>query len=125
MIYKIYEALIADTLIQEKVGSRIKFYEYPATGDVTGPYIIIDPLGPPIPGDYADNEPLTDEYLYQVEVWSKSLSDTGIIAKQIRKVLRKNLGIPQYGTGVDEWDQETAIYRDARRYRGKEYVEDA
>jgi len=123
MLYKIYDAFKADPLIQEKVGERIKFYEYPLTGDVTGPYIIIDPLSSPIPGDYADNEQLTDEYMYQIEVWSKNLSDTESIAKQIRTVLRKEIGFAQYGTGIDEWDKDLGIYRDARRYRGKEYVD--
>jgi hypothetical protein len=123
LIYKIYEAFLSDSLIQSKVGERIKFYEYPAAGDVTGPRIVIDPIAPPLPGDYADNTWLTDDYLYQIEVWSKSMEDTESIAKQIRKVMWKVLGFAQTGTGVNEWDQDTGVYRDARRYRGKSYVE--
>jgi len=34
-----------------------------------------------------------------------------------------NFGFHQ-GTGPDEWDEETGIYRDARRYRGKLYRDD-
>jgi hypothetical protein len=123
LIYKIYDALLSDSFIHPKVWERIKFYEYPAAGDVTGPCIVIDPIAPPLPGDYADNTWLTDDYLYQIEVWSKSLEDTESIAKQIRKVMWKVLGFAQVGTGVDEWDPDTGVYRDARRYRGKTYFE--
>ena len=121
MIYKIYDALKVDPLIQEKVGNRIKFYEYPSTGDITGPIIVIDPLDTPIPSDYADNKWLTEDYLYQIEVWSKSLEDTKMIADRIRQVMW-SINFGQSGSGVDEWDKDTGIYRDARRYRGKVYV---
>ncbi|MDO6849196.1 hypothetical protein Q4S57_14645 [Priestia megaterium] len=122
MIYKVYEALKTNPLIQEKVNNRIKFYEYPPIDNMQGVYIVIDPIDTPKPGDYADNQWLTDEYFYQIEVWSKSLLDTQTIAKEVRKIMWEKLGFPQYGTGLDEWDKDTRIYRDARRYRGKEYV---
>lgn len=123
MIYKIYNAFLAEPLIQSKVNERIKFYEYPAAGDVSGPCIVIDPIAPPLPGDYADNSWLTDDYLFQIEVWSKSMEETESIAKQIRTVMWKELGFSQTGAGVDEWDRDTGVYRDARRYRGKIYSE--
>jgi hypothetical protein len=122
MLDSIYSVLKTSSLIQQKVESRIKFYEYPPTETVQGVYIVIDPLDTPRPGDYADNEWLTDEYFYQIDVWSKSRIDTKEIAKEVRNILRKELGFSQYGTGVDEWDRETGIYRDARRYRGKDYL---
>ncbi|MBM7605985.1 hypothetical protein JOC75_004013 [Metabacillus crassostreae] len=122
MIYKIYNALLEDPVIIEKVGTKIKFYEYPASGDVTSTHIIIDPLDVPIPSDYADNKWLTEDFLFQIEVWSLNLADTLEIAKQIRKIMW-NLNFSQ-GSGIDEYDKDFGIYRDARRYRGKVY-EDA
>lgn len=122
MIYKIYESLIADPLIQEKAGNRIKFYEYPSTENFAGTYVVIDPLDNPIPKDYADNKWLTEDHLFQIEVWSKSLSDRDAVAKQIRQVMWEKLGFSQTGGGVDEWEKDLNIYRDARRYRGKVYV---
>ena len=121
VIYKIYEALNVDTLIQEKVGNRIKFYEYPENGDITGPIIVIDPLDAPLPADFADNKWLTEDYLYQIEVWSKTLADTKLIADRIRHVMW-SINFGQSGGGVDEYDKDFGIYRDARRYRGKVYV---
>lgn len=120
VIYTIYERLAADSFINEKVGGRIKFYEYPSN-NFEGTYIVIDPLDTPIPKDYADNEWLTEDFLFQIEVWSKSLSERDLVAKQIRKIMWEQIGFAQYGGGVDEWEKDLNIYRDARRYRGKKY----
>ncbi|MGG0284126.1 hypothetical protein ABEY41_03145 [Peribacillus butanolivorans] len=118
----VYNALIADPYIKEKAFGRIKFYEFPVTGDVTAPYIIIDPLDVPLPKDFADDTWLTYDCLYQIEVWSKNRTNTRELSEQIGKVMW-NFGFPQ-GTGVDEWDEDTGIFRDARRYRGKLYRDD-
>ncbi|AXN40669.1 DUF3168 domain-containing protein [Peribacillus butanolivorans] len=117
----IYNAFIADPYIKEKASGRIKYYEFPGTGDVTAPYIIIDPLDVPLPKDFADDTWLTYDCLYQIEVWSKNRTNTRELSKQIGKVMW-NFGFHQ-GT-ANEWDEETGIYRDARRYRGKLYRDD-
>lgn len=123
MIYKIYEALKDDPLIIEKVDNRIKFYEYPSTDDIEkGSYIVIDPLDPPKPSDYADNEWLKEDYLFQIEVWSRSQTDRDLVAKRIQSIMWKTIGFANTGGGVDEWDKDLNIYRDARRYRGKVYI---
>ncbi|MGD7021779.1 hypothetical protein ACQCVK_04250 [Rossellomorea vietnamensis] len=123
MKFNIYETLLADPFIKSKTAGRIKLYEYPAASEVTGPCIVIDPIGPSLPGDYADNQWLSDEHSLQIEVWSKTLSDTESISKRIREVMWDDLGFAQQASGVDEWDRDTGVYREARRYRGKTYVE--
>lgn len=123
MLNKIYNALISNSVIVEKVvDDGIKFYEYPETGMI-GTHIIIEPLNTPTPSDFADDTWLTEDYLYQIEVWSKNRSDRDIIAKQIQKIMWNELGFVNYGGGVDEWDKDLNIFRDARRYRGKVYVD--
>ncbi|MED3976773.1 hypothetical protein [Priestia megaterium] len=123
MLYKVYDALNTSDLIKEKVGKQIKFYKYPSTDNMQGVYIVIDPIDVPKPGDYADNKWLTDEYFYQIEVWSMNLFDTQAVAKEVRNIMWNQLGFAQLIPGLDEFDEDTGIYRDARRYRGKEYVE--
>lgn len=118
MMWDIYDALVADDVISP-YKSNIKFYEYPATGDVSTVYIIIDPLDAPIPGDFADNKWLTDDYMYQIEVWSNDINNRDKVASRIRDVLW-NIGIGQFGGGADEYDE--GVFRDARRYRGKKIL---
>lgn len=120
---KIYEALSADSVIYDAVENRIKYYEYPDTGAVDKAYIIIDPLQPSMPDDYADNDWLTEEHLIQIDIWSKSREEKDKLGERIRMVM-KNIGFYQSGGGIDEYDKDVKIYRDARRYLGKFYRND-
>ncbi|MGP4074262.1 hypothetical protein ACTWQB_17345, partial [Piscibacillus sp. B03] len=81
-----------------------------------------DPLDPPLPSDYADNQWLTEDYLYQIEVWSLDKTDRNLVARRIQQILWDQFNFGNYGGGVDEWDKDLNVYRDARRYRGKKYV---
>lgn len=124
MIWEVYNTLLADSVIKELVGNRIKFYEYPEPNNVKETHIIIDPIDVPKPGDYADDKWLTDDYLFQIDVWSKSMNERDIIALKVRKIMLETLNFKQLSGGVDEWDKDYDIYRDARRYRGKAYRKD-
>ena len=118
MIWDIYYKLIEDDLINEKVGNRIKFYEYPETEDVSGAYIVIDPIAPARPVKNADNKRIVYEYFYQIDVWSKSINDTKNVMKSISDVLW-NIGFVENGSGIDEYDEETGIFRQAKRFIGQ------
>lgn len=123
VLNRIYEALSSDALIASKVETRIKYYTYPETGDVTKPYIVIDPLMPPTPDDYADNKWMTETHLIQIDVWAKTRADKDLLGNQIQLVMRE-VGFYQSGSGVDEYDKDVQIYRDGRRYLGKFYRDD-
>lgn len=118
IMMNLYNVLMADAYINEKAAGRIKFYEYPATADVTAAYIVIDPLSTPIDSNFADDEVIAEEYLFQIDVWTKSRIDTAELSKRIKSTLRAN-GYYYFAGGVNEYDKETKIYRDARRYRKK------
>ncbi|PJH69387.1 hypothetical protein CVR96_26585 [Salmonella enterica subsp. enterica serovar Typhimurium] len=74
-----------------------------------------------MPADYADNTWLTEDYLYQIEVWSKNYADVKSVSDRIRAIMWNEFGFRQ-GSGVDEYDLDFKVYRDARRYSGKVYV---
>ncbi|WP_083402299.1 DUF3168 domain-containing protein [Bacillus sp. MUM 116] len=114
----IYNSLIADEYIQTQAKGRIKYYEYPETGDVTAPYIVIDPIDAPDPADFADDAWLTYDCLLQIEVWSRNRIVTNTIADKIRDIMWKQFGFKQQ-SGPQEYDE--GIFRDARRFRGKIY----
>lgn len=122
MIWKVYDALTADGYISKKVGNNIKFYEYPEAKDIKETHIIIDPLDAPLPGDYADDKWLTDDYMFQIDVWSKDMDEVNVIASKVREIMWQ-LNFRQID-GMDEYDKDYDVFRDARRYRGKAYRED-
>lgn len=117
MLWKIYDALIDHPLIYDKVGNRIKFYEYPETGDVSGVFIIIDPLSPPKPVGHGDNKRIVYEYFYQIDVWSRDMDDTAIVMETVSDVMWK-IGFGETD-GIDEYDKDTDIFRQAKRFIGR------
>lgn len=119
----IYNALLTDPVIAREARGRIKFYEYPETGDVSGAYIVIDPLAPPLDSDFGDDLPVAEEYLYQIDVWTRNRNLTKDLAKRAKQALRE-AGFYYYAGGVDEYDKESKIFRDARRFRGKRPTEE-
>lgn len=123
MLDTIYEALIADELIRESAKGGIKYYKYPEVKDIKETHIIIDPIDVPKPGDYADDEWLTDDYMLQIDIWSKDMYEKELVANLIRKIMW-SIGFRQLPGGMDEYDNEYDIFRDARRYRGKVYRKD-
>ncbi|PWU68316.1 tail completion protein gp17 [Gracilibacillus dipsosauri] len=118
---EIYEALIADAYIKEQTLGRIKFYEYPETGDVDNPYIVIDPIDTPTPSQYADDQWTKLDFLLQIDIWSHNRKLTESIADKVRDVMWDTFGFAQRA-GPKEYDQ--GVFRDARRYRGSLYRED-
>lgn len=113
----IYNQLISNELIVSLCADRIKFYEYPETGDTSKPFIVIDPLDVPVPTVYASNENHANEYLYQIDVESTNRLQVKEIQAEIKKELKK-LGFGQLKDGLDEYFKETKRFVDARRYRG-------
>lgn len=122
MIWDIYNALKDDDLIKGIVKENIKFYEYPEVKSLTDTHVIIDPLYPPNPDDFADNVWLSNIQLFQIDVWSKSMTDRDIVASKIQFLLWEKLNLEQIPNGIDEYDKDYDIFRDARRYRVKKYV---
>ena len=117
MIWDIYYALIDDKYINDKAGNNIKFYEYPEAKDIKETHIIIDPIAPPRPVKNADNERIVYEYFYQIDVWSKSMNERDEIMNRISQIL-KRMGFGENG-GIDEYDADLAIFRQAKRFIGQ------
>ena len=58
-------------------------------------YIIIDPLQPPMPDDYADNDWLTEEHLIQIDIWSKSREEKDKLGERIQNCNEKHRVLPK------------------------------
>lgn len=102
-------------------GLRIKYFTYPETADITGSWIVLEPIINALPSDHADDTWVAYDYLVHIEVWSRKREDNLIIANRIRDLLWDKLKFKQ-NDSTDEYD--LGVYRDARRYEGKLYRRD-
>lgn len=113
----IYNQLMTNEVIATHCNGRIKFYEYPESGETTEPFIVIDPLDVPEPVIFSSNKNHANKYLYQIDVESTDRLLTKELQNEIRKEM-KTLGFGQLRDGLDEYFKETGRYVDARRYQG-------
>lgn len=125
---KIYEAITGNSEIMQYVDkNNIKFFDYPNANEITDTVIVIDPLDTPTPSDYADNDNLTFEYFYQVDVFVKQkpgingrvLSDKLVFLLQ--RMMWEVLGFGETSSMKPEYIKEFNIYRQAKRFEGKQY----
>lgn len=125
---KIYEAIIDNEEIMEYVQkNNIKFFDYPNAQEIKDVVIVIDPLDTPTPTDYGDNDNLTYEHFYQIDVFVKQkqevngrvLSDRLIFLLQ--RMMWEVLGFGETSSIKPEYIKEFNIYRQAKRFEGKQY----
>ena len=125
---KIYEAIIDNKEIMNHVQkNNIKFFDYPNAQEIKDVVIVIDPLETPTPTDFGDNDNLTYEYFYQIDVFVKQkqgvngrvLSDRLVFLLQ--RMMWEVLGFGETSSIKPEYIKEFSIYRQAKRFEGKQY----
>ncbi|MCD8921696.1 hypothetical protein K2V69_13535 [Staphylococcus gallinarum] len=125
---KIYNAIIDNEEIMNNVNKNdIKFYDYPNAQEIKNTCIVIDPLGTPTPADFADNDNMTYEYLYQIDVFVKQ--NTGINGRVLsdrlvfllQRIMWDELGFGEASSIKPEYIKEFKLYHQAKRFEGKQY----
>ena len=125
---KIYDAIINNEEIMKHVPkNNLKVFDYPNAQEIKDIVIVIDPLDTPKPDDFADNDNLTYEYLYQIDVFVKQnkgvngrvISDRLVFL--IQRIMWEVLGFGETSSIKPEYIKEFNIYRQAKRFEGKQY----
>lgn len=117
MLDILYERFLQDPIINEKItADRIGYYVYGEEKDHTKPFMIIIPMGPPLPGMSGSDQELNVQHTYQIDVQGTDRKELKLIQKQIKKVM-SNLNYGQLSEGLDEWLTDAKRFVDARRYR--------
>ena len=128
---KIYQAIIASKEIMSYVNHEdIKFFDYPNANEIDGNVIVIDPLDTPTPTDFGDDDNLTYEYFYQVDVFVKNkpnmngrvVSDKLIFL--IQRIMWEQLGFGETSSVKPEYIKEFNLYHQAKRFEGKQYYKE-
>lgn len=94
---------------------QIKYYEVSENLDMTKPFVVIDPLGPPDGAAYSSNNELSQRVIYQINVEGPVRKDVKRIQQMIKAAFAEQR-IRQIAGGLDEYFEETKRYVDARRY---------
>ena len=114
----VYQLLINDSKVLNETGhgkdnDHIFKYHIPEENREVPPLIRIHPISE-LPVEYADNEQLAWDCIVQVDVWD--YSNARQIALRVHKLM-KTINFKQ-NTPTFEYDPDTYLVRDCRRYRG-------
>lgn len=123
-----YNAFLKDDVLSQHVGKQsIKFINYPNANDIKDTMIVIDDLQSPIPSDYADDDNLTYEYAYQVDVFVKQNSNTNSrllcerLILRVQRIMWQEFGFGEISSPQPSYDEEHALYRRTKVFKGKQY----
>ncbi|MEX5937401.1 hypothetical protein [Mammaliicoccus sciuri] len=128
LMTEMYNVFLKDDVISQYVDKQaIKFITYPNANDIKKTIIVIDDLQSPTPRDYADNDNLTYEYAYQIDVFVKQNSNFNSrllcerLILRVQKLMREELGFVVLNTPKPNHDEEHALYRQTTIFKGKQY----
>lgn len=110
-----YQLLINDNELMGLVGSQEKVFKYhvPEEHREKPPIIRLYPISE-LPTEYADNQQLGWDCILQIDVWdSQNARKIALKINELMKTIDFKQSAPTY-----EFDEETYLIRDGRRYRG-------
>ncbi|EAC2241069.1 hypothetical protein HS43_07430 [Listeria monocytogenes] len=116
----IYTTLSKNDIIHTTCEERIKYYDFPSTGDSNKTFLLIIPLDVPVPTNFSSNEAMWEDFLVQIDVQSDDRLTVKQIQEEVRKEM-KQIGFGQLAGGLDEYFPETGRFVDARKYSGLPY----
>ena len=129
LMMEMYEAFKADKELSEHV-KDIRFFTYPNANDVKAPVIVIDDLTTPIPGDFADDDYLTYQYLYQIDLFVKQNSNvngrllSNRLIYRIQRIMYEQFRFTVNSSGKPEYISDFNLYRSTLSFTGKIYREE-
>ena len=110
-----YQLLIVDGDLINLMGSEEKVFKYHVPEEFREkPPIVRISLISELPAVYADNKQLAWDCIVQIDVWNTN--DARKIALKINELM-KTINFKQ-STPIYEFDEDTYLIRDGRRYRG-------
>ncbi|AHL18789.1 TPA: DUF3168 domain-containing protein [Listeria monocytogenes] len=116
----IYTTLSKNDIIHTTCEERIKYYDFPSTGNSNKTFLLIIPLDVPVPTNFSSNEAMWEDFLVQIDVQSDDRLTVKQIQEEVRKEM-KQIGFGQLAGGLDEYFPETGRFVDARKYSGLPY----
>lgn len=130
IMMELYEAFLNDPVISKHVKSNsIKFFDYPNANDIKNNIIVIDEIISPSIKDFADDNPLTYEYIFQVDVFVKQNSNNvngSLLSRElilrITKVFWEKFGFGEFDTFSPEYLKDFNLYRTSKQFRGRKYI---
>lgn len=130
MMMELYTAFLDDPVISKHIKANdVKFFDYPNANDIKNNVIVIDEIISPSMQNFADDNPLTYEYIFQVDVFVKQNSNNvngSLLSRElilrISKIMWQQFGFGEFDSFNPEYLKDFSLYRTSKQYRGRKYI---
>lgn len=127
LMMEMYTAFSANADISEHV-QDIRFFEFPNANDIVvgEPVIVIDDLMAPLPSDFGDNQYMSYQYLFQVDLFMKNDSsiNSRLLSTRLILIIQEIMWLMGFHvnmSGKPEYDSDFEMYRSTITFRTKKY----
>jgi hypothetical protein len=127
--YEIYNALMNDDVISKHIdNNNVSFFIYPNANNVIDHTIVIDEVFSPQTTDFADDKPMTYEYLLQIDVFIKQKNNVNgsLLSRElilrVSKIMWDRFGFGEFNSFKTEYYSDFNLYHAAKQFRGKNYI---
>lgn len=126
----LYNAFLEDPIVSKHVkANSIKFFDYPNANDIKNIVVVIDEVISPTMNNFADDNPLTYEYIFQVDVFVKQNSNNvngSLLSRElilrITTIMWQQFGFGEFQSFNPEYLKDFNLYRTSKQFRGRKYI---
>ncbi|KRG09889.1 MAG: hypothetical protein L0L52_01150 [Staphylococcus equorum] len=130
LFIEIHNALLDDPVISKHFrNGDIEFLIHPNANDISQNVIVIDEVFSPVMSDFADDNPLTYEYLLQIDVFVKQQNNQvngSLLSRElilcVSKIMWEQFGFGEFNSFKPEYYPDFKLYQTSKQYRGKKYI---
>lgn len=132
LMMEMYEKFVNDPVISKYIKQNdIKFYTYPNAKDIKNALIVIDEIISPTTNNFADNNPLTYEYVFQIDIFIKQNSNNvngSLVSRElilrISKIMWQTFDFAEFNSMKPEFIEDFNLYRQSKQFKGRKYIKE-
>ncbi|MBF7028932.1 MAG: hypothetical protein ABC378_12990 [Staphylococcus pseudoxylosus] len=132
LMMEMYEKFVNDPVISKHIKQNdIKFYTYPNAKDIKNALIVIDEIISPTTNNFADNNPLTYEYVFQIDIFIKQNSNNvngSLVSRElilrISKIMWQTFDFAEFNSMKPEFIEDFNLYRQSKQFKGRKYIKE-
>jgi hypothetical protein len=132
LMMEMYEKFVNDPVISKHIKQNdIKFYTYPNAKDIKNALIVIDEIISPTTNNFADNNPLTYEYVFQIDIFIKQNNNNvngSLVSRELilraSKIMWQTFDFAEFNSMKPEFIEDFNLYRQSKQFKGRKYIKE-
>lgn len=130
LFLEIHNALLDDPIVSQHFkNGDIEFFIHRNANDISDNVIVIDEVFSPTASDFADDNPLTYDYLLQIDLFIKQKNNQvngSLLCRElilrVSKIMWEQFGFGEFNSFKPDYYPDFNLYQASKQFRGKKYI---